>query len=283
MKKLSFVLGILSFAAISCNKDMAPQTEASKSGEIILTVEDGGIDVSVNTKATAITSVPTTLYFSATTGTGTSQGSKWNSESKSVSSGKVNTGKYQTATATAYNYYLSNYKTMNFNDSGVTIAIDNTEDYVAGVTKASTSTSPSLVLNHVFARTGTISCSSANSPAYTLSNLSYKLTSKSGSNTGTKGTYNIYNDTWSNCTALSATSVTSSSDLYLIPGTYTLTVSGTESLGDYSKSFTASADVTLVAGQVNNISAKRTSSGATGITVSVSLNPWGTNNITPSI
>ena len=280
MKKLFFAFGILTLA-VACNKEAAPQAAVSSDPkEIVVLVDDGSMDVSVATRTTAVSTLPGKLYFAGTTGSDSNQGDKWSSHEKSVSSGKIATGYYQTATATAYNYYLSNLP-MTFSKSGCTISADGSSiDAIAGITKASTSTEPSVVMDHIFARTGTISCSSAN--GYTLSGLTYKLTSK-GSNTGTKGTYNVYSKSWSGATALSATTFTSSSDLYLIPGDYTLTVSGTESLGDYSKSFSASTDITLVAGKVNNISAKRTSSGAAGITVTVTLNPWGTNSITPSI
>lgn len=278
MKKLFFAISIFTLA-VSCNKDDVSQLHNSDSGEIIITVDDSSLDVDVQTRTSAESSLPSKLYLGGTTGTST-QTSKWASHEVSVSSGKINTGYYQTATATAYNYYLSNVN-MDFTQSGLTVSADgSSKDVIVGVTKASDSTTPSVTMDHVFARTGSVSCSSAN--GYTLSGLSYKLASK-GSLTGTKGTYNIYTKGWSSVTALSTTTLTGSSDLYLIPGVYTLTVSGTESLGDYSKSFSASADITLVGGKVNNISAKRTSSGAQGITVSVSLNPWGTNSITPNI
>lgn len=272
---LKFTLSLISMTTfvISCNKEFA---ETPSSGEIILMVDDGHLDVS--TRATALTAVPSSLYWSATTGTLGSETKKWDSTSASVASGKIATGKYQTATATTYNYYLAN-TAITFASTGSTIVAENTNDIIVGKA-TSNSTAPSITMDHVFARTGSVSCSSAN--GYVLSNLSYKIKSKDA-NTGTKGTYNIKDNTWSSATALSEQALTNSSDLYLIPGVYTFTVSGTEKMGDYSKSFSASADITLAAGKVNNISAKRTSSGAQGITISVTLNPWGTNNLTPSI
>lgn len=279
MKKLFLISGIL-MIAVSCNKEDVSQVIASGQQEIVVAVDDSSMDVSVQTRTNAVSSLPSSLYLAGTTGTDSQQVNKWDSQSKTVSSGKINTGYYQTATATAYNYYLSNLS-MTFGASGCTVSADGSKiDAIAGITKGSTSINPSVVMDHIFARTGTISCTSAN--GYTISGLSYRLTSK-GANTGTKGTYNIYTKAWSGVTALSATTFNSSSDLYLIPGVYTLTVSGTESKGDFSKSFSASTEVTLVAGKVNNISASRTSSGASGITVSVTLNEWGSTTLTPSI
>ncbi len=278
MKKLFFVISVFTLA-VSCIKDDASQMPVSDSKGIIITVDDSSLDVDVQTRTSPVSTLPGSLYLAGTTGT-SSQTSKWSSHEVSISSGKIKTGYYQTATPTAYNYYLSNAK-MTFTSSGCTVSADGTAtDLIVGVTKGSDSTTPSVTMDHVFARTGSVSCSSAN--GYSLTGLSYKLTSK-GSLTGSKGTYNIYTKDWSSVTALPATTFNGSSDLYLIPGEYTLTVSGTESLGDYSKSFSASADITLVAGKVNNIAATRTSSGAQDVTVSVSLTSWGSTTLSPSI
>ena len=280
MNKKLHVLLLLAFgaSAISCNKDMT-DVDLSGSKEIVLTVKDPLIEAQVTTKTTAITTLPTSLYLAGTTGT-TSQTKKWDSVSKTVSSGKISTGYYQTATATSYNYYLSNVA-ITYASGGNTITADGTSlDVVAGVAKGSTSTTPSVTLNHIFARTGTLSATS--SSGYTLSNLSYKLKSN-GTNTGTKGTYNIYTGAWSSVTALSEQSITSSSNLFLTPGSYTLTVSGTMTKGDYSSSFSGSVAVTLVAGKVNNINASISGGGATEIVVSTTLTSWGTTTLTPTI
>lgn len=279
MKKTLLILGIASLF-IACNKEDAGQSVNASPEEIVITVDDGSLDADVRTKTTAISSVPSSLYMAGSTGSSSSQSSKWSPKSMSVASGKISTGYYQTASATAYNYYLSN-ASMAFTSSGFTITADGTaQDVVAGVTMSSSATNPSVTLNHVFARLGSLSCTSSN--GYSLSNLSYKLKSKD-STTGTKGTYNIGTGAWSKTTTLSEQTVTSSSDLYLVPGTYTLTVSGTESLGDYSHTFTASTDVTLIGGKVNAIAAKRTGVGAQGITVSVTLASWGSTTLQPTI
>lgn len=280
MKTLSYLIPVLAIAAtvVSCNKEQIQADHSgSSSQEIVLSVAEEGL--SVETRATAISTLPGSLYLSATTGT-TSQVSKWPSQSVTVSSGKINTGKYQTATPTSYNYYLSNEQ-MAFAAGGCTISASNTTDIIVGLTKGSTSTTPSVTMNHIFARTGSVKCESGNE--MTLSNLSYKIQSKSGSSTGTKGTYNIYTGEWSSATALSSTTLTSSSDMYLIPGTYTFTVSGTASIGDYSKSFTASADVALQAGKINNIQATYDAAVPDGIVISVTLTPWGNVTLTPEV
>ena len=134
---------------------------------------------------------------------------------------------------------------------------------------------PSVRLNHLFARTGTLSVTS--STGYTISNLSVTIQSNSGA--GYKGTYNIYTGGWSNVTGLSATTLTSSSDRYLIPGSYKITVSCTRTLGDYSASFSGSTDITLVGGHKNNISITLTGNPATPIVATASITAWGTTTL----
>lgn len=260
---------------VSCSKDL-PVDNHLASKEVVIAVDEGSLDMSVESKATAVTSVPSSLYIAVTSGSSNSQASELASTSKAVSSSKISTGLYQTATPTAYNYYVSNLG-MTFNAAGCTVAATNATDVIVGLATASTSTAPSVTMNHILARIGTFSCSSSNS--YSLSGLTYKIQSKTGG--GTAGTYNIYTGAWSGQTALSST--TMATDMYLLPGTYTVTISGTKTLGDYSASFSASADVTLVAGKINNISATYSPDGAEQIVISTTLNAWGTNNITPTV
>lgn len=280
MKKYSILLSLFALIAVSCNKEETPKAVSDVPQEIILNVNGAGIEADVQTRVTAVSSIPTSLYFAGTKGSGSSQTSKWSSTSKSVSSNSISTGYYQTNPATAYNYFLSNIS-MSSSASGCTITADGSStDAVAGVTKASSSVNPSVTLNHIFARTGSVSLTSEDS-SYSISGASITIQSTSG--TGYKGTYNIYSGTWSNVTALSATSLTSSSDLYLVPGTYTISGSCTLSKGDYSKSISGSTTVTLTAGKINNIGIKFKGGDAQQIVVSVTLNSWGTTSVSGTI
>ena len=121
--------------------------------EIILGVGNG-FEADVETKATAITSVPATLYWGATTGS-TTETKKWDATSASTSSNKISSGQYQTATPTAYNYYVAN-KTFSVGAASTMTVADNNTDVLVGRTAASTSTTPSVVLNHIFCRTGSL-------------------------------------------------------------------------------------------------------------------------------
>ena len=270
LKLYAAPLLILGFAA-SCAKSVEPENQNPK--EIMLCVGGDTIDMQVQTKTSAITSVPSTLNYSMTTGTIGSETSKIESASGNVGSGKIATGVYQSLTPTSYNYYVSN-AAITFAASGSTISAVNTTDVIAGKV-TSKETNPSVKLDHVFARTGTLTLNTQS--GYALSNVSWKIESSTG---GTGGTYNIAKNIWTSVTALTSTTITKDSDLYLVPGSYILTVHYTLSKGDWSDSFTKSATVTLVAGKVNNISGTASGGDASEISITVTLTEWGTNNIT---
>jgi len=262
----------------SCSKESItiPDTD----GEIILGIDGEGLDLKVDTRATAVTSIPATLYWSGTTGNWKSETPKWDSASASVTSGSLPTGKYQTATPTSYNYYVST-NPITFGAGGSTISADNSTDVIAGCTQgATTLTSPSITMEHVFARTGSLSHTPAD--GYSASNVSWKIQSKTGGTGGRAGTYNIATKAWGNVSALSQQDLGSTSDLYCVPGEYTITVTYTLSKGDYQETNTVSGNVTLVAGKVNNISTVLPikQGGAHEIVIGVTLSGWGSNPLT---
>lgn len=265
------LLGMTVFA-LSCQKASMPYG----GGEIVLNIESDD-DFSVETKATAVTSIPSTLYWGATTGTST-ETAKWATASASTSSSNIYTGKYQTATPTAYNYYLAN---QSFTVGGDMTVANNNIDVIAGRLAQSTSATPSVTLNHIFARTGTLTCNTQS--GYTISSISWTITSY-GSVTGTAGTYNMKSQSWTSRSAsLSETAITSSSDFYLLPGEYTFKVSYTLTKGDYSQSFTKSGRATIVAGKVNNISCTAIGGSASEIQIGVSLTAWGTQSVSTTL
>lgn len=282
MKKFSFVLMSVLAVAVSCNKSI-DMPSAEGGDEIVLNVDGNNIDMNVETKAdaTALTAVPTSLYWGATTGTrgNSAEAQKWAAASASVSSSKINTGKYQTATATAYNYYVSNVNFTIPATGNVTMSATNTTDVVCGWAAAQTSATPSVALNHIFARTGTLTCNAQS--GYSISNVSWKIVGKSTIN-GTAGTYNLSTGAWTAASTklTTAKAMTSSSDFYLIPGTYTISVTYTLTLGDWSGTFTKSGDVTLVGGKKNNITCTAIGGTASQIVISVSLTAWGDQAVT---
>lgn len=271
LKLYAAPLLILGFAA-SCAKSVEPENQNPK--EIVLCVGGDTIDMQVQTKTTAITTVPSSLYYSMTTGTlGSEETSKKGSTSGNVGSGKIATGVYQTISPTFYNYYVSN-AAITFSASGSTISAANTTDVIAGKV-SSDKTNPTVTLDHIFARTGTLTLNSQS--GYALNNVSWSIESSSA---GTGGIYNIANGRWSSVTKLSSTAITKDSDMYLVPGDYTLSVTYTLSKGDWNQTFNKKATVTLVAGKVNNITGTASGGNASEISITVTLTEWGTNNIT---
>lgn len=267
----------IAFFCSSCQKD---EIGNSVKDEIILTLADGSIDMSVATKATEITALPSSLNLARTTGTWKNETTANASSSFAVSSSKIATGWYQTATPTAYNYYVSNVA-LTFAAGGSTISASNETDVIAGCTQGANNTAnPSVTLDHIFARTDELTCNTQE--GYSISDVSWKIQSKSGGTGGTKGTYNVATKAWSGVTALSSTAITKTSDMYLVPGVYTVSVTYTLKKGDYSQSFTKSGDVTLVAGKKNSITCTAKGGSAAGIELSVTLTAWGTESHTLS-
>ena len=221
------------------------------------------ISAQVTTKTTAVNSLPSSLFWGATTGSGGSQSTKWSSTSASVSSSKISTGRYQSASATTYNYYVSNVS-MSVGANTTVSATGGTSgtDVICGYTAGTSSPTPSVTLGHIFARTGTLTL---NMPSgYTASSATWSIV-KSGSLTGTAGTYNLRTGEWSSVSGLTSyTTFTSSSDMYLIPGVYTIKVVMTVG----GASYTQTANVTLAAGRVNNITATVTNNFDITITIS---------------
>ena len=269
MKIRYILLFVVCLSSIfSCHK---AEIDTGMGKEIVIGVGD---DFIVDTKATAISSLP------SSTGSGT-ETVKWSAASASVSSSKINTGKYQTASPTSYNFYVAN---QSFTVGGDMAVANNSTDIIAGRTGGSSSSTPSVTLNHIFARTGTLTCNTQS--GYSISDVSWKIVSN-GAVSGTAGTFNMKSQSWTASSAsLSEQTFTSSSDLYLIPGTYTIKVSYTLSKGgsgEYSQSFTKQANVTLVAGKVNNITVTAIGGNASEIAVSLSLTAWTSQTLTPTL
>lgn len=256
----------LLLAAVSCQKGERLPYEGTGS-EIVLGLQ-GGMKFNLTTKTSEVVNVPPTLYWGATTGSST-ESVKWASASASTSGGKIYTGKYQTASATTYNYYVSNIN-MSVGAS-TTVSASNTTDVVCG-RLSSSSTSPSITLGHIFTRIGTLTVSAA---GYTVSNVSWSIKSKSAIS-GTAGVYNLTSGSWTSATTTlsSYTSIGSGSgsgsgsyqisgnDLYLIPGTYTIKVEFDLTKGGKTVPYTGTkaqvGEITLVQGKKCNITASAT-------------------------
>ena len=194
---------------------------------------------------------------------GTSPASVWSPVRVTVpSDGKVATGHFVNASGgTSNTYYVCNTPqavNLSVSVSGATLSVGNTSpsygtDLVVGKA-VSSGHEVNVALDHIYARTGTVTLSA---PAgVTLSYVSWTIASHD-SDTGFAGTYDIDNGTWTSSGPLSSRTLTGSSDYYLIPGLYDVTVRYSATLLDGTTRYgiEKTGTVNLVKGKVNNIAA----------------------------
>lgn len=232
------------------------------------------------TKTSAVTQL-STVFWGTTTG-GDAEGSlpetaEWTVSCVTVTEQTVSTGRYIDAAAPGTrNYYVAN---VDFTlEASPSLSAENTTDIVAGRVFGSASSAPSVTLHHIFARLGDLTLTPP--PEYGISGISWSLQGKEQP-FGTAGTYHLSNGTWSGCSGLeSALSVTSGSDLYLVPGTYTLMCRYTLSRNGNEQEMTAQADVSLQEGKINHISGTAAGGSLADFTVSVEVVPWGPSYLT---
>lgn len=273
MKRTLFAILAATAALASCQKGELPAAELTPADEsglrpIVFTAEGGGLDTQVETKATAVTTL-SSFYVGCTTGSAGSETSKWNSTEFSGTTSFTG-GKYWPASNPSYHFYASN-AALTFAAAGTTVAADGTVDivtaYLASPTFAASNT---LTFNHIYARVGSVSISAA---AGSLSNVSATL-----KNVATGGTYNLRTGAWTAGTKADKTVTVGSNDIYVVPGTYALSVTYTLTNGDYSATFTKSGNVTLQQGKINNISATAPNS-STAISFSVTVTAWSSASV----
>lgn len=268
MKKNSFITILTLVAAlVSCNKE-APVEEYSSS-EIHFGAKNASFTVEADTKASTGTSEVTSLSafkVAATTGAAGSESSTWNNVSFS-GSGDYTGGKTWPASNPSYNFYATNRSgdtPMTFDAAGTTISATNTQDVVCAYLPSASVTykaKNTLSFEHIFARVSTVTVSAES--GYTISSVDIKITPKTG------GTYNLRTGAgatdatgWSGLTTGSATTIASavganSNDVWLVPGTYTITAGWTASQsGGSSVTYSGkTVDVVITRGKRNAITA----------------------------
>lgn len=284
-RRALLALATATLLGTSCQRELALPDTTVPDGQIVFGSE--GLDLSVETKATEVTSL-SSFYVSAVTGSAGSEASVWNSVQFSQVPGSSPASyagnKYWPASNPGYKFYGSNVA-LNFAAGGTYVNASNATDvvcaYMPNPTYKGTNT---LEFKHIFARITDVTFSSID--GYTISGISVTITPKTG------GTYNLRtgngqtNGTgWSSLTTGSATGIanatpgTKTNDLYLVPGTYTLTASWTATKGNYTKTFSnKTADIAMVGGCRNSITASLTGD-ASEVLFSVSVAAWGSNTI----
>ena len=131
-----------------------------------------------------------------------------------------------------------------------------------------------LTFGHIYSRIGTITIVSPTN--YTVTVNSLALSAPVG------GTYNVRTGAWTATGAAAAQTLsTGANDVYVVPGTYTLTVNYTITSTvdpNYSETLSKSASVTLQQGKVNSITATPPVTSEE-IIFTVTVQPWGENSI----
>ena len=223
---------------------------------------------------------------SATTGSAGSESSVWNSVTftKDGATTDYKGDKWWPNSNPNYHFFASNAP-ITFAAAGSTVAATNATDvicaYMASPTYKSKNT---LTFEHVFARLGDVEVSAAD--GYTISGVNITVTPKTG------GTFNMRTGAgktdgtgWSSLTTGTATAIanatpgTKSNDIYLVPGTYTLTASWTAERGGYTEDIAGmTADVVLTGGRVNKITTTL-GGNAQEVVFGVTVQPWGNTSV----
>lgn len=293
---------ILSAAALlglaACNKDMyAPKGAAGHDTEITFTL---GGEFAAGTRATEITTANlSSLYVTATTGT-SSESAVFTSQPFSKSGSAWKGGQFWPGSDPGYHFYAAN-TALTHTASGATVSPANADtdivvDYLASPTFRA---SNALELEHIFCQIGTVTMKA---PAgYTVTDLKVSVQPV------VSGTFNLKSGSWTTRgaatvaryilgSATSGVSISSAggqvssadNDLWLVPGSYTLTASYTITKGAYTSSQTRTATVTLLQGKNNNIGLPGTGSDqpnipepsdVSEIEFSVTVTPWTDNTV----
>ena len=277
------VILTLLLAVPACQQHLEiPGGDSEPVDEIIFRTADPSLSAEVATKATAVTSL-SSFNVSAVTGSAGSETAVWTNVSFSGNNDAgYKADKWWPAEDASYRFYASN-SALSFAASGATVAATNATDIVCAYAAApSYKAKNTLSFEHIFARLGAVTVSAAT--GYTISNVSIKITPKTG------GTYNLLTGAghtdgtgWSGLATGSETVIASATgsnanDIYLVPGTYTLTASWTAARGLYTENIqNMQVDVNLTAGKINTISTTL-SGNAKEVVFSVNIAPWTEQN-----
>lgn len=286
--------------ATACEKalDTALVTEPSTAREIIFGIT-GPINSDVATKATTEVDINNleTFYVSAMSG---SKYGFQNGEFTKGTDDKWRGGKYWPATNPNYKFSASNVS-LDLGNPHPSLTVQNTNtDVVAAYLSSSTFQQENVfTFQHIFAQLGTVTMKA---PAgFTVTNLKLRF------HPIQQGVYYIDTYTWAPGYPLSndvyifgtqssgvdleegGAQTSEDHDLWLIPGSYTLTATYTISKGDYSRSKTATATVDLVQGFNNNIGLNENNDAnipeptdIQDITFTVTITPWSDKSVTAS-
>lgn len=200
------------------------------------------------------------FYANATTGSVGSEPEVWTNALFTVSDGRYRSeGKvWPEGGNPGYHFYASNVA-LTYSSSGPTVAASNATDVVCAINDSPAYKSANgLSFYHIFGRIGSVVVSKED--GFAISGISIRLTPVTG------GTYNLrqgYGHTdrtgWSSLTEGSPVTIATqvggnANDVYVVPGTYTVTASWTATKNGTSHAFSnKTIDITVSAGEHNTI------------------------------
>lgn len=280
MKKILLILSsALVLGAVSCNKaDKISSPEEDAPRLISFSAKGEGLNTSVSTKADAVTTLDQ-FNVTATKGAST-ETAVFENIAFTKSGDNYSGGKYWPSTDASYHFYAAN-TSLSFATNACTVSpSDASKDiivaHLASPTYKSVNT---LTFEHIFSRIGSIAI---NAPAgYTI-----KGTPTIALSAPVSGTYSLNSKTWTTkgtataqTLATGAAGASKANDAYVLPGSYSMSVTYTLVKGDYEETFTKSASISLVQGKINNITATAPAGLAEEIVFKITITPWGTNPI----
>lgn len=297
MKKALYLIASLSLLlAASCQKGAkSTDFETEELGPaVVFTAEGDGIsNTVVETKAAEVTGATLSAFnVMAVTGTaGTSEVVAWSAPFSDPNfTDPVKKGQYSATAGDQYwpsegdpgwKVYASN-ESMTPAATGPTIAANATTDIVCAFLPATTPrTSNALTFEHIFARINNVTVTAQT--GYTITNIVITVTPNIA------GTYNMFAGAgqtdgtgWSALTPGAATTISradqlpgvEANDLWLVPGTYTVTASWTATKGASVQNYTGKTqNVVITGGKQNNLTTTLGGS-ASEVVFSVTVTPW---------
>ncbi|MBO4341093.1 MAG: hypothetical protein J5835_06665 [Bacteroidales bacterium] len=288
MNLLLKIAGITAcIATVSCNREPVPVNTPYEPGEIVFTA-DNSFSASITTKTSEIDNLQSTgFYASATTGTST-EVSLWNSYrfTYSKDTEKYSGGRYWPVTNNGIHFYASNVDLAYSADGCYVEGVSaTTKDVVcAYLEEPAWGVENALTFEHIFARIGSVKINAPD--GYTVSAITITLKPY------VSGNYNLKTGEWSELafpsvssvkTIASSASILNDNNLWIVPGTYTLTANYTLTKGSgdgsYSETFSKTADVDFLPGKITTIETTLPEGNATDIVFSVSVTPWVSNPV----
>jgi len=213
------------------------------------------------------------FYVSASMGDAGNETEKWTNVHFARSGSVYMGGKWWPSVDPQYHFYASNVP-LAYSENGGTVAVSTDTDVICSYIPTAQYRVPNILyFNHILARVGSISLEAPEEYDAVINSISFTPI--------ITGTYNIRTQSWSDTDNGEAVTLSSTSpnDIWCIPSTYTFTINYTLSLGDYSKEYTKTTAVTLVAGKTNNLSGTLPTGDAYRLTFSMDVTAWGSEDL----